>query len=128
MVNAKTEEMASKYVAADEHLINVITAYTSGGFGRRILAVTDRRLIMVKSAYWIVRDKGLIWAEDPATLALGGATRTLVNGGESGNLYVTIRRAIGLRDALNVIPIFIGKTRAGAANAQVLYSAIQGRF
>ncbi len=104
----------------------VVTGY-SGMTARVILGVTDRRVLAVRSAYWMVKGKGLMWA-DPlsAVKILGKPSETKVGpqglGQKSGNVYVTLQRADGKKFVFNPRNGFFA--HGGAANAKRLSDAI----
>ncbi|KOU63513.1 hypothetical protein ADK57_22000 [Streptomyces sp. MMG1533] len=55
-------------------------------------------MLLVKSAYWSVRTRGLPWADPLDEVALGGdATELYMSGAYTGNMYIRIRRADGSR-------------------------------
>jgi hypothetical protein len=70
--------------------------------GRRVVGVTSRRLVVIKSRCVPVSDKGLLWAEPLANLALkDNYTRWHTSGIHTGNSYATIRRSDGSTVMLN---------------------------
>jgi hypothetical protein len=112
-----------------EKLKVALSGYLGAGFRRAVLGVTDRRVLLVKSAYWSVRDKGLLWADPLDEVALGGsATEFHVNGVYTGNTYVRIRRADGSRFRLNPRTNFIGGSDGTRRSVEILYSSVKGHF
>ena len=112
-----------------ETLKVALSGYLGAGFRRAVLGVTDRRVLLVKSAYWSVRDKGLLWADPLDEVALGGSpTEFYVNGAYTGNTYVRIRRADGSKFRLNPRTNFIGGSDGTRRSVETLYSSVKGRF
>ncbi|MCX4902890.1 hypothetical protein [Streptomyces sp. NBC_00878] len=112
-----------------ETLKVALSGYLGAGFRRAVLGVTDRRVLLVKSAYWSVRDKGLLWADPLDEVSL--ADRPLefyVNGAYTGNTYVRIRRADGSTFRLNPRTNFIGGSDGTRRSVETLYSSVKGRF
>jgi hypothetical protein len=72
MSESELERVIHPYLR-DETLNVALSCYLGAGFQRAVLGVTDRRVLLVKSAYWSVRDKGLLWADplDQVALAKG---------------------------------------------------------
>ncbi|MDA0565879.1 hypothetical protein LG943_16390 [Streptomonospora sp. S1-112] len=121
--------IVARYTERDEEVRAAFSAYTGGGFGRRVVGVTDHRLILVKSGYWSITDKGLLWADPLDRVALkGGYEVWLTSGVNTGNAYVTVRRADGSTLRLNPRSGFVGRTDSAAANIAKLYSLVPGRF
>ena len=122
-------DVISSYIGPDESVQAVFTAYSNGGFGRRVVGVTDRRLILVKSRYWSISDKGLIWADPLEQVALQDTYSIwLTNGFNTGNAYIRIRRANGGIVTLNPRSSFIGNTPSAQENIETLYELISGRY
>ena len=111
-----------------ETLKVVLSGYLGAGFRRAVLGVTDRRVLLVRSAYWSVRDKGLLWADPLDEVALGGSTELHVNGAYTGNTYVRIRRADGSTFRLNPRTNFIGGSDGTRRSVETLYASVKGRF
>lgn len=113
----------------EETLKVALSGYLAAGFRRAVLGVTDRRVLLVKSAYWSVRDRGLLWADPLDEVALGGnATELFMGGAYTGNTYVRIRRADGSRFRLNPRTNFIGGSDGTRRSVESLYSSVKGRF
>lgn len=118
-----------RHIGGRETLEAGFSAYTGGGFGRLIIGVTERRLLAVKSAYWSIKDRGLLWAEWLDEVALSErATELHMNGANTGNTYVRLRRADGTVIRLNPRSSFVGDTGSAASNLAVLYARVPGRF
>ncbi|MEU9895319.1 hypothetical protein ACIBCS_04070 [Streptomyces phaeochromogenes] len=112
-----------------ETLKVALSGYLGAGFRRVVLGVTDRRVLLVRSAYWSVRDKGLLWADPLDEVALGGRPNELhMNGAYTGNTYVRIRRADGNTFRLNPRTNFIGGGDGTRRSVETLYSSVKGRF
>ena len=112
-----------------ETLKVALSGYLGTGFRRAVLGVTDRRVLLVKSAYWSVRDKGLLWADPLDEVALGGRSIELhVKGAYTGNSYVRIRRADGSTFRLNPRTHFIGGSDGTRRSVETLYASVKGRF
>lgn len=112
-----------------ETLKVALSGYLGAGFRRAVLGVTDRRVLLVKSAYWSIRDRGLLWADPLDEVALGGSPTELhMNGAYTGNTYIRIRRADGSTFRLNPRTSFIGGGDGTRRSVQLLYSSVKGRF
>ena len=112
----------------DETLKVALSCYLGLGFQRAVLGVTDRRVLLVKSAYWSVRDKGLLWADPLDQVALAKKTISLyADFAYSGNTYVQMRRANDTKFRLNPRTSFFGADNT-RRSVQILYSSIEGRF
>ncbi len=98
------ETIAAKYLQPGETLRGAVPAFTGGGFGRVILGVTERRVLLVKSSYSRFTDRGLLWADDARQVRLvPKVVMTRAPGqGMSGNAYVTLTRADGTKVDLNI--------------------------
>ncbi|WP_367123519.1 hypothetical protein [Streptomyces phytohabitans] len=106
-----------------------LPAYTGLGFSRIVLAVTDRRVLAVRSAYWSLKDKGLAWADPVDEVALGELPHELrTKGTYTGNTYVHLRRADGTSLKLNPRNGFAGDHEGTRRNVRALYDAIPTRF
>ena len=122
-------DIAARYTEPGEDVRAAFSAYTGGGLGRRVVGVTDRRLILIKSGYWSITDKGLLWADPLDQVALKDSYEVWrTNGLNTGNAYVTIRRADQNTLRLNPRSSFIGQTHSAASSIERLYSLISGRF
>ncbi|MFG1925234.1 hypothetical protein [Cryptosporangium sp. NPDC048952] len=122
-------EKALKPHLRQESLKAALTGYTSAGLRRVVLGVTDRRVLLVKSAYWSVQSKGLLWADPLDEVALGGRpSEFYVNGAYTGNTYVRIRRADGSVFRLNPRTNFVGGSDGTRRSVETLFSSIEGRF
>jgi hypothetical protein len=94
-----------------------------------VLGVTDRRVLLVKSAYWSVRDKGLLWADPLDQVALANRPGDLYVGlAYSGNTYVRLRRGDHSEFRLNPRTSFIGDADGTRRSVENLYLSIAGRF
>ncbi|MFD9189106.1 hypothetical protein ACFWCA_12870 [Streptomyces phaeochromogenes] len=112
-----------------ETLKVALSGYLGAGFRRAVLGVTDRRVLLVRSAYWSISDKGLLWADPLDEVALGGRPNELhMNGAYTGNTYVRIRRADGSAFRLNPRTSFIGGSDDTRRSVETLYSSVKGRF
>jgi hypothetical protein len=99
----KWEAIATKHLEGGEVLRGAVPAFSGGGFGRLVIGVTDRRLLMIKSSYTHFKDRGLLWADDVSKVRLSGdVIKTTVRGAQSGNAYTTLVRADGTDFKLNV--------------------------
>ena len=117
------------YLDEGEQVQLAFSAYTGNGFGRRVVGVTTKRFILIKSRYVLVRDGGLLWAEPLGSVALKGIyLRWHANGVYNGNSYVTVRRGDGRVVALNPRSSFWGGRGAADGTIEALYSKIAGRF
>ncbi|MGX1908380.1 hypothetical protein ACWIID_05905 [Streptomyces phaeochromogenes] len=86
-------------------------------------------MLLVKSAYWSVRTRGLLRADPLDEVALGGdATEFYMSGAYTGNTYIRIRRADGSRFRLNPRTNFIGGSDGTRRSVEILYSSVKGRF
>jgi hypothetical protein len=113
----------------NETLKVALSGYIGAGLRRVVLGVTDRRVLLVKSAYWSVRDKGLLWADPLDQVALAKKPVELYVGlAYSGNTYVRMRRADNSMFRLNPRPGFIGGAEGTRRSVETLYSLIKGRF
>ncbi|WP_203870445.1 hypothetical protein [Plantactinospora endophytica] len=122
-------EIVSRYVDAGEKIRLAFSAYTGGGLGRRVVGVTTHRLVVVKSGYASVGDKGLLWTEPLDNVALkDNFSRWHTGGVYTGNSYVTVRRGDGSTVQFNPRSSFWGGRGAADANIAALYSAVPGRF
>lgn len=113
----------------DERLKVAVSCYLGAGFQRAVLGVTDRRVLLVRSAYWSLRDKGLLWADPLDQVALARRPVELhVGAAYSGNTYVRLRRADDSTLRLNPRASFIGGADGTRRGVEALYSSIKGRF
>jgi hypothetical protein len=55
--------IVARYAEPGEEIRAAFSAYTEGGFGRRVVGVTDHRLILIRSGYWSIKDRGPLWAD-----------------------------------------------------------------
>lgn len=127
----RTEEqrVAAGHAGPGEPVRAAFSAYTGGGLGRRVVAVTDSRLILIRSGYWSITDRGLLWADPLDQVALRNSYEVWrTNGLDTGNAYLTIRRADGSTLRLNPRGGFFGQTGSAAAAIEQLYSLVPGRF
>jgi hypothetical protein len=103
-------------------------AYVSAGLRRRVVGVTDRRLIVVRSRYFSLSDMGLWWADPIDQVALHGSYSVwLTAGANTGNAYVRVRRANGGTVMFNPRERFIGQTGSAEANIKKLFTLIPER-
>lgn len=129
MSNRELDRLLRAHLRGEEKLRTTLPAYLGAGFTRVIVGVSDRRVLMIKSAYWSIRDKGLIWADPLDEVALGTIARDLyTNGVYTGNTYVRLRRAGGSTLRVNPRSGFLGDHESTRRNFNSLYSAIPGRF
>ncbi|AWW35687.1 hypothetical protein [Streptomyces cadmiisoli] len=106
-----------------------LSVYLGAGWRRAVLGVTERRVLLVKSAYWSVRDKGLLWADPLDEVALGDRPRELhMQGMYTGNTYVRVRRADGSTFRLNPRTNFMGGGDGTRRSVDRLYASVEGRF
>ena len=127
MSESELERVIHPYLR-DETLNVALSCYLGAGFQRAVLGVTDRRVLLVKSAYWSVRDKGLLWADPLDQVALAKRTVSLYAGfAYSGNTYVRMRHANDVKFRLNPRASFFGADGT-QRNVEILYSSIKGRF
>jgi hypothetical protein len=123
------ENVAARYLEPSEVLRAAFSAYTKIGLGRRVIALTGVRMLVLKSSYWSITDKGLLWADPLEQLALPGSYSIwLTEGFNTGNAYVRIRRPDGSILQLNPRNSFIGQIDSAAANIELLYSLIPNRY
>ena len=128
MSESELERVLSPYLR-NETLKVALSGYIGAGLRRVVLGVTDRRVLLVKSAYWSVRDKGLLWADPLDQVALAKTPVELYVGiAYSGNTYVRMRRADNSRFRLNPRTNFIGGADGTRRSVEILYSSIKGRF
>jgi hypothetical protein len=128
MSKSELERVLSPHLRK-ETLKAAMSGYLGAGFRRAVLGVTDRRVLLVRSSYWSISDKGLLWADPVDEVALHGRTLSLyTNGAYTGNTYVRLRRADGSIFRLNPRTHFIGGSDGTPHNVETLYSSIKGRF
>jgi hypothetical protein len=128
MSESELERVVDPYLR-NETLKAAVSCYLGAGLRRAVLGVTDRRVLMVKSAYWSVRDKGLLWADPLDQVALAKRPVELhVGFAYSGNTYVRMRRADKSELRLNPRNSFIGGADVTRRSVEILYSSIEGRF
>jgi hypothetical protein len=121
--------VAARYLQPSEGLRAAFSAYTKAGFGRRVIALTDQRMLVLKSRYWSLADKGLLWTDPLDQLALPGSYSIwLTDGFNTGNAYVRVRRSDGTIFQLNPRNGFIGQTSSAEENIKLLYSLIPNRY
>lgn len=126
------EGVAARHVQPAEVLHGAVPAFTGGGFGRRIVGVTDRRVLMIKSSYLRFSDGGLLWADDVDHVRLSPDVIKTNAAGDfdsvpSGNAYMTLARADGTLVELNVRRgfLFLPQTDRHLAT---LFGLIPGRI
>ncbi|MET7637808.1 hypothetical protein [Streptomyces sp. NPDC005438] len=113
----------------DEKVRLAVSCYLGAGLSRAVLAVTDRRVLMVRSAYWSIRDKGLLWADPLEEVALSELPRELrAKGAYTGNTYLRLRRADGSTVKVNPRAGFAGDHDQTRRNVAQLYRLVEGRF
>ena len=103
------------------------SAYTAWGFGRRVIGVTDRRMLLLKSRYWSVQGKCLLWADPIRQVALRERVPWFLEvapGGPQGNFYLEIRRANGKKLTLNMRQTFVGRHGSASEAIKVLQSLV----
>ena len=129
MADTRAVEVIEGYLEDGEKVTVACTAYITLGLERIVLGVTDQRVLAVKSAYFSISDKGLLWDDPVDEVALSETNRELyMNGANTGNTYLKLRRADGSELSFNPRERFIGKTRSASANVELLYSALPRRF
>jgi hypothetical protein len=127
--SSKEESIIASYVEYGEQILLACCAYTNAGLQRRVLGVTDRQMIMVKSHYFQLSDRGLLWADSVDQVAL---SNNVQYGDQlerrSGNVYVCIRRPNGQLVIVN--PRRPGRWHNYSArqNTARLYALVPGRF
>lgn len=121
------ESVVARHTEPGEEIRAALSAYTPMGFGRRVVGVTDRRFLLIRSAYWSVRDKGLLWADPLDQVALDDTYYAPVHH-SPGNAWLTVRRADRSMFRINPRSGFFGRFDSAEANIKVLYSVIPGRF
>lgn len=113
----------------DEPLKAAVSGYLGAGLRRAVLGVTDRRVLLVRSSYWSISGKGLLWADPLDEVALGELPTELhVGTAYTGNTYIRIRRADGSTFRMNPRTGFVGGHDDTRRNVRALYAAIEGRF
>lgn len=128
MIESELKRVLYPYLR-DETLKAALSGYLGAGFRRGVLGVTDRRVLLVKSAYWTVSDRGLLWADPLDAVALGNRPiEFYASGAYTGNTYVQIRRADGSKFRLNPRTNFIGGSDGTRRSVETLFSLIKGRF
>ncbi|MDA1361801.1 hypothetical protein O1R50_19390 [Glycomyces luteolus] len=119
----------SDHLQSGESVRCAFSAWVRAGLARRVLGVTDRRVIMVRSAYWRLSDKGLLWADPIDQVALHGTYGVLLlNGLNTGNAYVRLRRADGTTVTFNPRSSFVGNTESAVRNVERLFDLVPGRL
>ncbi|MFD1543212.1 hypothetical protein [Nonomuraea guangzhouensis] len=122
------ETIIASHAKPGESVRTAFTAYVNAGLRRRVIGATDRRLIVVRSGYFSLSDKGLLWADPIDQVALYGSYTVWRNSGlNTGNAYVRIRRADGSTVTFNPRDSFIGQTGSAEANIKKLFALISGR-
>jgi hypothetical protein len=116
------------YLEPNEVVRAVMNVYTYTGAGRRVVCLTNRRIVVVKRGYMALKDKGLDWSDDIEAVAISHRTQTLsVNGIDTGRLEVEIRRASG-RIVIFNLQKGIGPDPSASERSELLFSLIPGRF
>ena len=122
-------DIISGYTDPGEKVRAAFSAYVNAGLRRWVVGVTDQRLIVVKSGYWSISDKGLLWADPVDKIALDEQYSVwLTKGLNTGNAYLRIRRADGGTVKLNPRNGFVGQTGSAEDNIKRLYALVPGRF
>ncbi|MEU4229998.1 hypothetical protein AB0F17_37385 [Nonomuraea sp. NPDC026600] len=122
------ETIIASHIEPGESVQTAFTAYVNAGLRRRVIGATDRRLIVVRSGYFSLSDKGLSWADPLDQVALYGSYSVWLKSGlNTGNAYVRIRRANGSTVTFNPRNSFIGQTGSAEANIKKLFALIPGR-
>ncbi len=104
------------------------SAYTEIRLGRRVIGVTDRRFLLVKSSYWAVNARRLLWADPIQRVALREkypwhqVVSPMSKSG--GNSYLEIRRATGETVTLNMRQFFVGRHSSGDETITALRSLV----
>jgi hypothetical protein len=128
-VASQEADIVASYAEPGEEVRAALAGYTNAGLRRRVIGVTDRRLVVVRSGYWSLSDKGLLWAEDLEQVALHDSYSVWTTGlTNTGNAYLGIRRSDGRVMKLNPRNSFIGQTRSAEDNIKLLYKLIPGRY
>jgi len=125
---SREERIVAGYLEGDEEIRLAFSAYTGSGLGRRVVGVTNRRFLLIRSRYWAVSDRGLLWTDPVDGIALGergGRPHTTEVG--VGNAYVVVRRPNGLGVPLNPRSGFLGGWTSARATIAALYEAVPGR-
>ncbi|MCT2593423.1 hypothetical protein LHJ74_26540 [Streptomyces sp. N2-109] len=129
MGDSELERVVRARLAGDEELRAAVSAYTGAGLSRVVVGVTDRRVLAIKSTYWSIRDKGLLWADPLDEVALADLPQEVrMKGAYTGNTYIRIRRADGSKLRLNPRSGFAGDHAGTRSSVERLYSLISGRF
>jgi hypothetical protein len=116
------------YTEPGESVRMAFNAYVSAGLQRRVVGVTERRLVVVRSGYFSPSGKGLLWADPIDQVALHDSYSVWVNSGlNTGNAYIRIRRADGSVVKFNPRDSFFGKTSSAETNIKKLFTLIPGR-
>lgn len=122
------ETIIASHAEPGESVRTAFNAYVNAGLRRRVIGATDRRLIMVRSGYFSLSDKGLLWADPIDQVALYGSYSVWLNSGlNTGNAYIRIRRSNGSTVTFNPRNSFIGQTGSAEANIKTLFALIPGR-
>jgi len=105
-------EIVERHAEPGEHVRGTFCAY-AWGIGRRVIGVTDQRFMLIKSRYWSVHGRRLLWADPIEKVALrehaSWFTYMTPTGGQRGNSYLHIRRASGRKPTVNSRQAFIGR-------------------
>ncbi|MDT0268780.1 hypothetical protein RM844_21055 [Streptomyces sp. DSM 44915] len=121
--------MVRGHLTGGEELRAAVSVYTGAGLSRVVLGVTNRRVLAIRSGYWSIRDRGLLWADPVEEVALAQRTRDVrVKGAYTGNTYLRLRRADGSELRLNPRSGFAGDHAGTRKNVDRLYVVIPGRF
>ena len=98
-------EIVERHAEPGEHVRGTFCAY-AWGIGRRVIGVTDQRFMLIKSRYWSVHGRRLLWADPIEKVALREHapwfTYMTPTGGQRGNSYLHIRRASGRKPTVKL--------------------------
>jgi hypothetical protein len=128
-LSSPESNIVAQYLNEGERIRLAFSAYTGMGLARRVVGVTTERFLFIKSRYASVSDKGLLWAEPLAGVALAESyERWHTNFVYTGNSYVTVRRGDGQVEILNPRSGFWGGGSSADDAIQALYAVIANRF
>jgi hypothetical protein len=129
MSTSEAAAIVADHAEPGEQVRLAFGAYVNAGLARRIIGVTDRRLIVIGSGYFALSAKGLLWADPIGEVALDDKyTVWIMNGANTGNAYVRIRRADGSMFTCNPRDSFAGRSASAENNIRRLPDLIPGRF
>lgn len=126
---SEDESLIASYLESGERILLACNAWV--GLRRRVLGVTDHRMIMVKSHYYRRSDRGLLWGDPVDDVALSNHVKFGdYHKTHNGNVYVQIRRPNGQIVTVNPRkPGLAYHTKHSARdNTARLYALVPGRF